>query len=113
MSEEIISDDDGITNSLGGEMKKMRLYLNMTQQQFADSLLTSRTTISKTEQTEIITPDLGYRIYYATAKIIGNPYIAEYIREQAQRLQYRIEKEILLKEQKDTIINPIGYINLI
>ncbi len=111
MNEKNVNDTDSVTVSLGGEMKKMRLYLNMTQQQFADSLLTSRTTISKTEQTEIITPDLGYRIYYATAKIIGNPYIAEYIREQAKKLQYRIETEILLKEQKKNIVNPIGYIN--
>lgn len=96
------------SSSIGRELAKLRVQLNMTQQQFAEAVFTSRMTINRVERTSRITPDFAYRIYYATDKVIGNVYIPEPIRQHAKCIQKRVEKEIILAETVDEY-NPLIY----
>lgn len=106
-----VSDSESST-SIGKQLAQLRVFLNMTQQQFADAMCTSRITINKMEHSEKITTDFGYKIYYATDKIVGNKYIPEYIRQYAKILKQRVEREVILIERNDTKFNPILYDNI-
>ena len=87
--------------TIGREVAIFRALLNMTQQQFADSISSSRVTINKLENienSELISMDVAYRLYYITQKTIENRYLSKFTREKAKELQVRVEKEILDRE---------------
>lgn len=80
---------------IGKEVSIFRTLLNCTQQQFADYLLLNRVTISKLEKVVDIaqlTPEIAFRLYYATQKVIENPYKEDYVKSHARTLQSRIER---------------------
>lgn len=87
--------------TIGREVAIFRALLNMTQQQFADSISTSRVTINKLENVEdstLISMDTAYRLYYITQKTINNRYFSDFTREKAKELQLRVEQELLARE---------------
>lgn len=89
---------------IGKEVCIFRTLLNCTQQQFADYLLLNRVTISKLEKVvdiSQITPDIAFRLYYVTQKVIENQYKEEYVKSQAKTLQSRIER--VLQERIETL----------
>jgi transcriptional regulator with XRE-family HTH domain len=82
------------TIPIGKEVAILRTLLNCTQQKFANLLLVSRVTVSKLEQgtdINILTPDIAFRLYYVTQKIISNQYKESYVIEQAKTLQNRVD----------------------
>ncbi|MDE7431167.1 MAG: hypothetical protein K2N34_04530 [Lachnospiraceae bacterium] len=82
---------------IGKEVSIFRTLLNCTQQEFADYLLLNRVTISKLEQIvdiKQLSPDIAFRLYYATQKIIENQYKEDYVKGHAKTLQSRIEHVI-------------------
>lgn len=86
------------TTSIGREVAVFRALLNMTQQQFADVISSSRVTINKLEKIEDpsrISPDIAFRLYYITQKTINNYYFPNFTREKAKELQVRVENELL------------------
>ena len=97
------SNTDETECSIGKEVAILRLLLDMTTQQMADALYTSRVTLNKIEHSEDdykITYDIGFRIYYMTQKILENPYKPAFIKDKARCLQQRIEYEVLYKKEK-------------
>lgn len=97
----------GIT--IGQQIARLRVQLNMTQQQFAEAICSSRITVNKMERAEEITTDFGYRIYYATDKVVANNYIPDSIRQYAHSLKQRIESEVILAEVTKETYSPIVY----
>lgn len=92
------SNADCHRNSIGREVAILRALLNMTQQQFAEVISSSRVTINKLENIEDsskISSDLAFRLYFLTQKIIENKYLSELTRIKAKELQRRIEEELL------------------
>lgn len=82
---------------IGKEVSIFRTLLNCTQQEFADYLLLNRVTISKLEKIADITqlsPDIAFRLYYATQKIMENQHKEDYVKYHAKTLQSRIEHVI-------------------
>lgn len=82
---------------IGKDVSIFRTLLNCTQQEFADYLLLNRVTVSKLEKTVDITqlsPDIVFRLYYATQKIMENQYKEDYVKKHAKALQSRIERVI-------------------
>lgn len=94
-------DKDAISCPLGKEIAILRILLDQTVQQMADALHTSRVTLSKVEHAEdntLITDDIAFRVYYLTQKIKDNPFKPIFVKDKAQYLQNRIEKEIILSK---------------
>lgn len=92
MLNETESDDNSIP--IGKEVTILRTHLNCTQQEFADLLLLSRVSISKLEQSQdptSISPDIGFRLYYITQKVIENQYKEDYVKLHAKDLQGKID----------------------
>lgn len=82
---------------IGKEVSIFRTLLNCTQQEFANYLLLNRVTISKLEKIVDITqlsPDIAFRLYYATQKIMENKNKENYVKDHAKTLQSRIEHVI-------------------
>ena len=89
-------------NTIGREIAILRALLNMTQEQFADAILSSRVTINKLENTanpSLISRDIAFRLFYITQKTMDNHYFPAFTREKAKELQGRIESELLIKKQ--------------
>lgn len=103
-----MAEEKDITNDIipiGKEVTIFRTLLNCTQQQFADLLLLSRISISKLEQSkdiEELTPDIAFRLYYATQKILENPNREDYVKTHAKILQGRIDTILSKKIQVAT-----------
>lgn len=94
MIEENIITGEKTMIPIGKEVAIFRTLLNCTQQNFANYLLVSRVTVSKLEQCidiHSLNPDIAFRLYYLTQKIISNPYKEDYIVNQAKHLQERID----------------------
>lgn len=90
------------TNSIGREVAIFRTLLNMTQQQFADIISSSRVTVNKLENTEessLISLDTAYRLFYITQKTMNNSYFSDFTREKAKELQLRVEQELISHKQ--------------
>lgn len=86
--------------TIGRDVAIFRTLLNMTQQQFAETICSSRVTVNKLENTSDpsqISKDVAYRLYYITQKAINNKYFTEFTRKSASELQTRIEQEILFR----------------
>lgn len=80
---------------IGKEVAIFRTLLNCTQQEFANYLALNRVTISKLEQVVDIsqlTPDIAFRLYYATQKIVENQYKESYVKDHARALQARVDR---------------------
>lgn len=85
-------------HSLGREVAIFRALLDMTQQELAEVMSTSRVTINKIENAKdsaMISLDVGFRLYYITQKVINNQSFSEFTRFKAKELQCRIEQEVL------------------
>ncbi len=84
--------------TIGRDVAVLRTLLNMTQQRFAEVILTSRVTINKIENAEDasqISEDMAFRLYYITQQVINNIHFPNYTREKARELQARVENELL------------------
>lgn len=89
-------------NTIGREVAILRALLNMTQQQFADVISSSRVTINKLENAEdvsLISLDIAFRLYYITQKTMNNIHFPNFTREKAKELQTRVEQELLISNQ--------------
>lgn len=79
---------------IGMEVTIFRTLLDCTQQEFANLLFLSRATVNKLEQSRDINTlslDIAFRLYYATQKIIDNPFKENYVKSHAQQLQDNID----------------------
>ena len=75
--------------SIGKEIKVLRILLNETQSEFANSLLLNRVTISHLESLENVedmTNDIAFRLYYLTSKILQSTCKDDYVKEQASKI---------------------------
>lgn len=87
-------------NPIGKEVAIFRALLNMTQQEFADTIYSTRITINKVENSKSnISIDMGFRLYYITQKLKENPFADSFLKEKATYLQSRVENEILLSHK--------------
>lgn len=89
------------SSTIGRDVAIFRALLDMTQQQFAEVISSSRVTVNKLENTEdpsLISLDIAFRLYYITQKTKDNNYLSNFTREKAKELQNRIEQELLFRQ---------------
>lgn len=106
----IIGNEINEKSSIGKDVAKLRVSLDMSQTEFANAISVSRMTIYNIEKEKTnISHDLAFRLYYVSDKLIKNIYMDSYIRESSKALQERIEKEIILNKNSGHKLNPISY----
>lgn len=84
--------------TFGKEVAIFRTSLNMTQQQFADAISSSRVTVNKVEHFNDISSlsqDIAYRLFYITEKVKENQYFPIFVQENAKSLQQKVENVII------------------
>ena len=90
--------------TFGKEVAIFRSSLDMTQQQFADAISSSRVTINKLEHIddlESLSLDIAYRLFYITQKVRENAYLPVFVIENATSIQQKVERVILHSTQED------------
>ena len=79
---------------IGREIAMLRVLLNFTQQQFADTLHLSRASVCKLERiadSKDIPLDIAFRLFYVTQKLADNANKEIYITDTAENLHNRID----------------------
>ena len=97
-------EDSSLSNNIGRDIAVLRALLNMTQEEFSNLIFLSRVTINKVENSNLLSLDIAFRLYYITQKIINNTYFSKFTIDKAIELQNKIEK-ILSNSKKNNLTN--------
>ena len=82
---------------IGRKIKILRISLNLTQEDFANLILVHRGLVIKLEglaNSESITDQIAFRLYYLVQKVIENANYEDYIKILASDIKQEIDSEL-------------------
>lgn len=81
--------------TINAQISTFRALMGISKTEFAHRLHFSRVTVDKIENSNYMTQEIGYKIFYIAYKAYQNMYNSELLRLYAKSLMDRIGKEVL------------------